>query len=134
VPGLAPAPAAMTAPWSLAQPVVSEAALDRRIDMLRSQLGITTAQFPSWTAFAHAVRETALNGDALSAQRAAAVATMSAVDNMHDYARIVRAYADNIDMLTAAFDRLYLSLSATQRRTADAVLRQKTAVTGKPGR
>src|SRR5271156_766412 len=92
-----------------------DAAIDRRIAALRLQLGITPAQMPLWTAFAQAMRQNALSNDALFAQRAGAVATMNAIDNMHDYARIARAYADNTESLAAAFDSLYESLSETQK-------------------
>ncbi|HEX4260418.1 MAG TPA: Spy/CpxP family protein refolding chaperone [Acetobacteraceae bacterium] len=111
----------------------AEAAIDRRIQTLRTQLGITEAQTPLWDAFAKAMRENAQGTDALFAQRAGAIATMSAVDNMHDYARIARAYADNTERLATAFDSLYASLSQTQRRTADAIFRQQ-ATTAAQGR
>ena len=123
-------PAAVAAP-AVAQPAPPrlsaqvEAAIDRRIETLRSQLGITAAQMPLWDAFAKAMRENAQGTDALFAQRAGAVATMSAVDNMHDYARIARAYADNTERLAAAFDSLYASLSETQRRAADTIFREQ---------
>jgi hypothetical protein len=129
-------PAGAAAP-AVAQPAPprlspqAEAAIDRRIETLRSQLGITAAQAPLWDAFATAMRENAQGTDALFAQRAGAVATMSAPDNMHDYARIARAYADNTERLAAAFDRLYASLSETQKRTADALFRQQAATAAK---
>ena len=83
--------------------------------MLQSQLGITEAQMPLWTAFAQAMRDNAASTDALFARRAAAVAEMNAVDNMHSYAQIARTYADNTERLATAFDSLYASLSETQR-------------------
>lgn len=123
-------PPAAAAP-AVAQPTLPklspqvEAAIDRRIQTLRTQLGITEAQTPLWDTFANAMRENAQGTDALFAQRAGAVATMSAVDNMHDYARIARTYADNTERLATAFDSLYASLSETQKRTADAIFRQQ---------
>lgn len=89
---------------------------------------------PLWTAFARAMRENAQSTEALFAQRAGAVASMSAVDNMHDYARIARAYADNTERLAAAFDSLYASLSETQKRAADVIFRQQAAAAAKPRR
>jgi periplasmic protein CpxP/Spy len=132
-------PAAVAAP-AVAQPAPPrlsaqvEAAIDRRIETLRSQLGITAAQMPLWDAFAKAMRENAQGTDALFAQRAGAVATMSAVDNMHDYARIARAYADNTERLAAAFDSLYASLSETQRRAADTIFREQATAAAKQRR
>src|SRR5580693_9148094 len=87
----------------------TQAAVDQRIRALQSQLGITEAQMPLWTAFAQAMRDNAASTDALFAQRANAVASMSAVDNMHSYAQIARAYADNTERLATAFDSLYAS-------------------------
>jgi hypothetical protein len=78
--------------------------VDQRIRTLQSQLGITEAQMPLWAAFAQAMRDNAASTDALFAQRANAVASMSAVDNMHSYAQIARAYADNTERLATAFD------------------------------
>jgi protein CpxP len=138
-PSAGPPPASEAAP-AMAQPAPpphspqTEAAVDRRIDALRSQLAITSAQTPLWTAFAQAMQENAQSTDALFAQRAGAVASMSAVDNMHDYARIARAYADNTERLAAAFDSLYASLSETQKRAADTIFRQHAAAAAKPHR
>jgi hypothetical protein len=102
----------------------AEAAIDRRIRMLRQRLGISTAQLPLWDAVAHAVREDAQTTEAMLAQRAAAVANMSAVDNMDSYARVVRTYADNTERLAHAFYRLYVTLSPAQRHAADEFFRR----------
>lgn len=105
----------------------AEAGVDRRINVLRLRLGISAAQLPLWEALAHAMREDALSTDVLLAQRAAAVASMSAVDNMNSYARVVRTYADNTERLANAFYRLYVSLSPAQRRAADTLVRRTAA-------
>jgi hypothetical protein len=60
-----------------------------RIRALQSQLGIIEAQMPLWNAFAQAMRDNAASTDALFTQRAHAVTSMSAVDNMHSPARSV---------------------------------------------
>ena len=70
--------------------------------------------------------------DALFARRAGAVATMSAVENMHSYAEIARAYADNTERLATAFDRLYATLTDTQKQAADALFREQAAAAAKP--
>jgi hypothetical protein len=129
-PSTGPPPAAAAAP-AVAQPAPPppspqvEAAIDQRIEALRAELRITAAQTPLWTAFAQAMRENAQSTDALFAQRAGAVATMNAVDNMHNYARIARAYADNTGRLAAAFDSLYASLSETQKHAADTIFQHQ---------
>jgi cytochrome c551/c552 len=100
--------------------------VDQRIRTLQSQLGITEAQTPLWTAFAQAMHDNAASTDALFTQRAGAVSSMTAVDNMHSYTQIARAYADNTERLATAFDSLYASLSDTQRQAADTLFRQQT--------
>jgi cytochrome c551/c552 len=103
----------------------TQAAVDQRIRTLQSQLGITEAQLPLWSAFTQAMRDNAAATDALFTQRAGAVATMSASENMHSYAEIARAYADNTERLAAAFDSIYASLSDTQKQAADTLFRQQ---------
>jgi len=125
----------MTAqPASPAPSAATQTAVDQRIRTLQSQLGITDAQMPLWTAFAQAMRDNAASTDALFTQRASAVASMSAVDNMHSYAQIARAYADNTEHLATAFDSLYASLTETQRRAADMLFRQQASAASQPRR
>lgn len=126
----APAPAAQPAPPALSPS--AQTAVDQRIRALQSQLGITEVQMPLWSAFAQAMRDNAASTDALFTQRAAGVATMSATDNMHSYAQIARAYADNTERLATAFDSLYASLSETQRQAADTLFRQQATAAAQP--
>ena len=133
-----PPPAASTAPSaapvssSPAPSAATQAAADQRIRTLQSQLGITEAQLPLWTSFAQAMRDNAASTDALFTQRAGAVAAMSATDNMHSYAQIARAYADNTEHLATAFDSLYASLSETQKQAADTLFRQQATAAAQP--
>src|SRR5215470_954130 len=130
--------AALTTPSMTAQPAspapsaATQTAVDQRIRTLQSQLGITAAQLPLWTAFAQAMRDNAASTDALFTQRASAVASMSAVDNMHSYAQIARAYADNTEHLATAFDSLYASLTDTQKQAADTLFREQAAAASQP--
>ena len=131
-----PTTAPTAASPSTAQPATpvpsatTQAAVDQRIRTLQSQLGITEAQTPLWNAFAQAMRDNAASTDAL--QRANAVASMSAVDNMHSYAQIARAYADNTERLATAFDSLYASLTDTQKQAADTLFRQQASAAVQP--
>ena len=120
-PSIPPAPSAAT-----------HAAVDQRIRALQSQLGITEAQMPLWSAFTQAMRDNAAATDALFTQRAGAVATMSAPDNMHSYAQIARSNADNTERLATAFDSLYASLSDTQKQAADTLFRQQATAAAQP--
>jgi LTXXQ motif family protein len=136
-PSTAPPAAAGAAPAAApsAQPEMSaatRAAIDQRIRTLQSQLGITQAQMPLWSAFAQAMRDNAASTDALFAQRASAVAGMNAVDNMHSYAQIARTYADNTERLATAFDSLYASLSDVQKRAADTLFREQATAASRP--
>jgi LTXXQ motif family protein len=126
-----PAPAAAP-PAGSAPSAATQAAVDQRIRALQSQLGITEAQMPLWSAFTQAMRDNAAATDALFTQRAGAVATMNAPDNMHSYAQIARAYADNTERLATAFDSLYASLSDTQKQAADTLFRQQPAAAAQP--
>ncbi len=131
-PPVAPRPhqASVSASAELA---ASESLVDRHLEELRASLGVTAAQLPLWRAFTHAVREMALSDDALTRQRRSALATMTAADNMRDYARVAHIYAENAERLADAFDRLYIGLSPSQRRIADAAFRRQ-ALSAPPGR
>jgi len=120
------------APTAAAPSAATQAAVDQRIRTLQSQLGITEAQMPLWSAFAQAMRDNAAATDALFAQRAGAVATMNAPENMRSYARIARAYADNTERLATAFDSLYASLTDTQKQAADTLFRQQATAAAQP--
>jgi periplasmic protein CpxP/Spy len=124
-----PAAAQPAAPGSSA---ATQAAVDQRIRALQTQLGITETQMPLWDAFAQAMRDNAASTDALFAQRAGAVASMNAVDNMHSYAQIARVYADNTERLATAFDSLYASLTDTQKQAADTLFRQQATAAAQP--
>ena len=127
-----PAPTATPPTGSPAPSVATQAAVDQRIRALQSQLGITEAQMPLWSAFTQAMRDNAAATDALFAQRAGAVATMTAPDNMRSYAQIARSYADNTERLATAFDSLYASLSDTQKQAADTLFRQQATAAAQP--
>ena len=129
-PATAAPAAAPTAPP--APSAATQAAIDQRIKTLQSQLGITEAQIPLWTAFAQAMRDNAAATDTLFTQRAGAVAAMNAPDNMHSYAQIARSYADNTERLATAFDSLYASLSDTQKQAADTMFRQQATAAAQP--
>src|SRR6266566_10129297 len=127
-----PASPAAAQPAAPGPSAATQAAVDQRIRALQTQLGITEAQMPLWDAFAQAMRDNAASTDALFAQRAGAVASMNAVDNMHSYAQIARAYADNTERLATAFDSLYASLTYTQKQAADTLFRQQATAAAQP--
>ena len=127
-----PSTPATAQPTTPAPSATTQTAVDQRIRALQSQLGITEAQMPLWNAFAQAMRDNAASTDALFTQRANSVVSMSAVDNMHSYAQIARAYADNTERLATAFDSLYASLTDTQKQAADTLFRQQATAASQP--
>jgi len=78
------------------------------------------------------MRDNAASTDRLFAQRTASAGTMTAPDNMHSYAAIARAYADNTEQLSKAFDALYASLTDAQKQAADALFREQAAEGQRP--
>src|ERR1700730_6574420 len=125
-------PTAAPASSSPAPSAATQTAVDQRSRALQSQLGITEAQMPLWTAFAQAMRDNAAATDALFTQRAGAVATMNALDNMHSYAPIARAYADSPERLPAASDSLVAALSDPQKQAPDTLCRQQPTAAAQP--
>jgi len=130
VPALVPA-ASQPAATAQAQSQV-QAATEQRIAGMQSQLAITPAQMPQWTAFAQVMRENAQTTDTLFRQRAAGAPTMNASANMTSYAQISRAYADGTEKLAAAFQAFYGMLSDQQKQAADTLFRQQAAQAMQP--
>jgi hypothetical protein len=106
-------------------PSNTQAAVEQRIAALKTQLAITPQQEPAWDTFAQKMRDNANATDRLAEQRASAIASLNAVDNMRSYARIAHEYAAGADRLTAAFEALYATLSPVQKQAADTILRQQ---------
>jgi len=115
----APAPPPATAPAS------AKDAAEQRVRSLQTELHITDAQMPQWSAFAQAMLDNATSTDTLFRQRASTAQSMSALDNMKSYAQVARAYADNTENLSTAFEALYGVLSDQQKQTIDTLFRQQ---------
>jgi hypothetical protein len=78
------------------------------------------------------MRDNAADTDRLFAQRTASAGTMTAPDNMHSYVAVARAYADDTERLSQAFDTLYAGLSDPQKLAADALFREQAAEGQRP--
>jgi hypothetical protein len=102
-----------------------EAAVDQRIQTLKTQLAITPQQEAAWAAFAQRMRDNAALTQRLAQQRGTAIASLNAVDNMRSYARSMHEYAADADRMTTAFESLYAVLSPAQKQAADTLLRQQ---------
>ena len=99
------------------------ATLDQRIAQMHQRLRITPAQEDAWNAFAQVMRDNANAVEQDYQQRASAMKTMNASQNLQDYARIEQDRAQRVQKLSAAFDSLYGQLSDEQKSTADAMFR-----------
>ena len=97
--------------------------VDRRIADLRSKLHITAAEEPQWHQFANVMRANARRMDHVFIKREQEFRSMDAVENMKSYAGIAEQHAKNMERLVPAFQDLYNSLSAGQKRTADQLWR-----------
>jgi hypothetical protein len=126
--GISVAPAqTVPTPPPTTTPASPQDAAEQRVRSLQAELHITDAQMPQWSTFAQAMRDSAISTDTLFRQRANATQSMSALDNMKSYAQVARAYADNTENLSAAFEALYGVLSDQQKQTIDTLFRQQPA-------
>jgi periplasmic protein CpxP/Spy len=121
--------AAMQPAASATAPTKREARVEERITQLHSSLKITSQQEDQWSKFADVMRENAHTMGDLYRQRIAQRDTMSALDDMKQYAQITQADADGTKRLVDAFEPLYTSLSPEQKKLADTAFRQ-----GGPGK
>ncbi len=101
----------------------AHASVDRveaRIADLHKKLHITAAQTSEWNSFAGVMRDNAKTiRDTLADKPNAA--TMSAVDDLNAYQDLAKAHVDGLSKLIPAFQTLYLTMSDSQKKTADAM-------------
>jgi hypothetical protein len=101
--------------------------MERHLTRLHTQLAITPAQQAPWDEFARQTRDNATELHARFQLRGTRLATMSAAENMVDYAQISELHAQELVKLGTSFGLLYATMSEAQKRGADAVFR-----TGRP--
>jgi hypothetical protein len=126
-PASAPAPAmAMAAASSPAGKARHEERVEERISYLHTQLKITPQQETQWNAFADVMRN---NGETMGKlfEERRANKNISALDDMKQYADIAQAHADGTKKLVDAFQPLYDSMSADQKKLADTTFRETPA-------
>jgi hypothetical protein len=99
--------------------------VETRIKTLHQQLRISSQQEPAFNDVAQVMRENAARMKELQSRRAENEQSMNAVDELETYTSIVDAHADGLRKLTPAFRTLYDSMSPEQKKTADAVFREK---------
>jgi hypothetical protein len=100
-----------------------EARVNQRITQMHERLKITPAQQTAWDGFAQVMRSNVSTTDQAYKERSESIATMSAPDNMRNFAQIEQTRAQGIQNLAAAFQTLYDTMSDDQKKTADAMFR-----------
>ena len=95
--------------------------VEARIKDLHQKLKITPAQESQWNEFAQVMRENAKAVDAVLKERSENLHAMNAVEDLRSYERLADAHADGLKKLVPAFETLYNTMSADQKKTADAV-------------
>ena len=113
-----------------AAPGQRDVRVQQQLHDLYARLRITAAQQPQWDAFAHTLQANAEHMHDLWASRP--TGTVSALEDMRNYAQMAQAHAEDMQRLVAAFTPLYMSLSPEQKTAADQVFQQAAARNGRP--
>jgi protein CpxP len=100
-----------------------QAQVDQRITRMHQRLKITPEQETAWNAFAEVMRSNVTSTDDAYKKRSASLATMTAPDNMANFAQIEQARAQGVENLATSFQTLYNTLSDDQKKAADAMFR-----------
>lgn len=95
--------------------------VEARIQDLHHNLQITAAQETQWRDFAQVMRDNAKAIDAILKDRSANISKMNAVDDLRSYQKLADAHAEGMRKLVPAFETLYSTMSADQKKNADAV-------------
>jgi len=122
------APAATPAPKADSASTTADAStvvarVDKRIASMHSQLKITPEQETAWNAFAQVMRTNVTTTDDAYKKRSASLSTMTAPENMANFAQIEQARAQGVENLATAFQTLYGGFSDDQKKIADTMFR-----------
>lgn len=97
--------------------------VEGRLAFLKTELKITPAQEPQWTAFADAVRSTAKKAQgATPPMMMGGMKPSSAPDRLGRYEKTLNARLEAVHGLKAAVDPLYASFGDEQKKIADELL------------
>jgi hypothetical protein len=99
--------------------------VEARIKTLHGELRITPEQESQWKDVANAMRENAKTMTDLRSQQADATKSASAPEMIEAFGKTMDAHANAIHRFGAVFQTLYDGMSAPQKRTADAVFRER---------
>jgi LTXXQ motif family protein len=95
-----------------------------RIKYLHDRLRIAPDQDPLWDTVAQVIRNNAQDITPLLRERLRAKTSGGALDVLHSYEALGEAQLDNLKKFIAAFDSLYASVSESQKKIADSILRE----------
>jgi periplasmic protein CpxP/Spy len=95
-----------------------------RIKYLHDRLRITPEQEPLWDEVAQAIHDNAGDLAPLLKERFRATTSGSALDLLHVYETLGETQLGALKKIIAAFDPLYNGLSDSQKKIADAILRE----------
>jgi hypothetical protein len=112
------------APESHAPPLPAGDPTSARIKYLHDRLRITTEQEELWDKVAQAIRDSAGNLAPVLKERFRATTNGTAPELLHAYQALGEAQLDHLRNIVAVFEPLYTSLSESQKKIADAVLRE----------
>jgi hypothetical protein len=116
-----PKPGAGKPPAAAAATSSKPETVEQRITMLKSALKITPSQEAKWDKVATAMRENAAAMDKLVKEKEAKAQNITAVDDLKTYQDFSQAHLDGLKNLTSAFESLYDSMPAEQKKNADQV-------------
>jgi hypothetical protein len=95
--------------------------VEKRISTLHDKLKITPDEESAWATVAQTMRDNESKIDELVQARHANPASMTAVDDLESYEKIVQAHADGLQNMIASFKTLYTNMSQDQQKNADMV-------------
>jgi LTXXQ motif family protein len=95
-----------------------------RIKSLHDRLRITPEQEPLWDTIAQTIHDNTRNIVPLLRERLRSTTNGSALDVLHAYEALGEHRLDSLNKFIAGFDPLYASLSESQKKIADAILRE----------
>lgn len=125
-------PAPSSLPAVAAIPSAKADTVEERITTLKAALKVAPDQETRWNAVATAMRDNAAAMNKLvTAKRAVAPESMTAIDNLKTYQEFTQAHLDGLKNLTAAFVALYDAMPADQKKNADMVFMQYGAAKAK---
>lgn len=95
--------------------------VETRITELHKKLQITPEQETLWAAVAQTMRDNATGMDDMISDARAKEKETTAIEDLQTYQKIAQAHADGAARLVTAFQPLYDSMSAEQKKVADTV-------------